>query len=110
MPTKTLQFILFIDDSRAERDWRHHLASNIRLRDLEGEHGNVAEIIANREFDRSKIDDPDEGFLFFPWQLQCSPNVLRTEAQQIELAKRLRSILEAAGCKIVVAANFENKL
>jgi len=36
------------------------------------------------------MEDPDEGFLYFPWQMHCNPDNSRIEAEQIELARYLR--------------------
>ncbi len=106
----SLQFILFIDDTRATVDWRGHLASQIRLRKIECEHGNVCEIEDNRDHDLSRVDDPEEGYLFFRWRLHCWPEQARTKAEQMELARYLREVVEQTGCRVVVGANFEDEL
>lgn len=104
------QFILFIDDTRATVDWRGHLASRIRLRTIEREHGNVCEIEDNRDHDPTRIGDPEEGYLFFRWRLHCWPDKTRTKAEQMELARYLREVVEQTGCRVVVGANFEGEL
>jgi len=104
------EFILFIDDERSNLDWRHQLAATIRLRDLEREHGNFADMVANEDFDRTKCGDAVDGYLYYPWMLQCSPVRTRPEEDQIRLARWLRDILVSLGCVVVVAANFEDRL
>ncbi|MGV3719784.1 MAG: hypothetical protein ACO1SX_02650 [Actinomycetota bacterium] len=106
----SLEFILFIDDTKATDDWRHHLASRMRLRCLREDHGNFCEIEENRDYESSRTDDPEEGFLYFRWRLNCSPGQKRTKLEQMELARCLRAIIEETGCRVVVGANFEDEL
>lgn len=73
-------------------------------------HGNHAEIVANPERNDRMASDLEKGSLYFPWELRRSAEDSRTEAEQIQLARWLRAILEQAGCRVIVAANFENKM
>jgi len=106
----SLEFVLFINDSGATSDWRHHLASHLRLRTIQREHRNFCGICANDDFDPERVDDSEDGFLYFPWRLHCNPEPGRTEPEQIELARRLRRLIEETGCRVEVGAAFEDKV
>ena len=105
----TLQFVLFVDNSCVDGDWETLYRLRMRERSFDAT-GNYVEIKQNVDFDRSKMDD-DDGYLFFPFRMEFTPsNPRRTEDQQVQLARAMKEVLEYIGCRIVVGANFEDRV
>ncbi len=112
----TLQFLVMVDSDttpahlitgllRGFPEAEPYKAHSCRLR------GNWLEIVANEDADRGLVDDPDDGYLHFAWEVGVTPQRDDLdEDHQVVLARDLRRHFETAGAKAVVCANFEDRL
>jgi hypothetical protein len=70
---------------------------------------NWIEVLANRDADPQKTDD-DDGYMFYGYELQATPMVSVNEDHQVQLARDVVVALRRRDWKVVVCANFEDRL
>ncbi len=101
----TLQFAVFVDDTRSGRDWLSAYREGMKGRTTL----NQIDIKANEEFDAERLDEED-GFLFFPHCIEATPVTEVSEAHQIDLAQTIKDLIASTGARVVVAADFEDQV
>lgn len=114
MPELTLQFVAMIEGPSSvpavvasiRAAFPEAKAVKVHSFDLRE---NWIEIWANREADPGKASD-DDGYMFYGFELQATPMMSVNEDHQIQLARDLLAALESEGWKVVVCANFEDRL
>ena len=114
MPELTLQFIAMIEGPSSASAVVASLkatfpdAKEVKVHSFDLRQ-NWIEIWANRDADPGKASD-DDGYMFYGFELQATPMMSVNEEHQIQLARDLVAALEGEGWKVVVCANFEDKL
>lgn len=99
-------------------DMNRSLLSDLIASLLEGEKagllintGSMAlEVIDNEDADSSKQQDPERGFLYYPFCLDIEPAEPIVESDYIRDIGKLLTALRSHGCKAVAACDFEDQL
>lgn len=97
------QMIAGVLDGFPEAERYKHFSCMIR--------GNWLEIVRNHDADPGLVDDPEEGYLYFAWEVDCTPMSRDLdEDHQVALARDLQRHFAATGAKTTVGASFEDRL
>jgi len=73
--------------------------------------GNRIEVIHNEDSDHKMADDPDDGYLYFPYLIGVYPITDDVNLnKQIQLAKSLSDVLNMKHVKTEIVADFEELL
>ncbi|GIF07832.1 hypothetical protein [Actinoplanes siamensis] len=111
-----LQFFVMVDSEMSRErmiagvleafpEARPHKAYSCDIR------GNLLQVVANRDADPSLADDPEDGFLYFTWEVDCIPQRGDLdEDHQLVLARDLQRHFAATGARTAVGASFEDRL
>ena len=62
----------------------------------------------NDDYDPERIDEPEEGYLFYRFRIEVSPFEKVEDSHQIGLARLVVEILESLNAQPVVCADFED--
>ncbi len=116
MPELTLQFVAMIEGPSSAPAVAASLKAafpesktvNVKVHSFDLRE-NWIEIWPNRDADPGKVSD-DDGYMFYGYELQATPTMSVNEDHQIQLARDLVVVLEGEGWKVVVCANFEDRL
>ena len=113
---ENLQFLVMVDTDK-DRQW---ILQRILDRFLDAAkkksnscdlRGNWLEIWENEGANSELSKDAENGYLYYKWRIEVTPVAFSVgEDKQVQLAKELASYLKEAGCRVVVCANFEDKL
>lgn len=90
----------------------HYRNTSIRTRYL------FADVTRNKDLDPTKIGDPLDGFIFYPYKIEIDPlaslDVRRYSEDDVRQYKqsiaRAISVLRSAGMDVVAACSFEDEL
>ena len=72
--------------------------------------GNWIEIWANEDANEDLVDDPQTGYLHYPWRVEVTPMDPVSEEEQVQLARDLVACFQQIGIGPVVCANFEDRV
>jgi hypothetical protein len=114
--TLTLQFILMIDTKMSTEE----VVTKIVSAFLDSERSknnscltknNFIEVSNNEDSDFALSLDEEDGFLYYPIRLEATPiGGEVTEEHQVQLAQNIVKILTSHNCRVIVCANFEDKI
>lgn len=69
---------------------------------------NLVQVWENDDYDPRRIDDPEEGYLFYRFRIEVSPFERVSDGHQIGIARLLVEVLESLNAQPVVCADFED--
>ncbi|HEU4328889.1 MAG TPA: hypothetical protein VFS21_37475 [Roseiflexaceae bacterium] len=111
-----LQFLIMVDTKLSLNEIILYLKEKlsdttpVRSRSFDWS-SNWIQVWDNDDFDPDKISDPEDGFLYYPYRIEVSPNTKEINLeQQIAVARSLVERLEMTGAKVQVCADFEGML
>ena len=114
--TLTLQFILMIDTKLSVGElifklvsyYPHHKKYKNNFYIIKQ---NFIKVFNNEDSDFTLSLNEDEGYLYYPVKLEATPlDGKITEDDQIKFVQDMVGLLRSHECKIVVCANFEDKI
>lgn len=114
--SEALEFLVMVDSSFSHREFAEFLKRLFPTRTSERPWSfvveeNLVELRANDDYDSEKSKDKEEGFLYMRYRIEVTPlSNLRTEVEQISLARQLQNHIEASGGRAVICASFEDRL
>jgi hypothetical protein len=114
--TLTLQFILMIDTEISTEEVVTKIVSAFNDSERSKNNScltrqNFIEVSNNEDSDFVMSLDEEDGFLYYPIRLEATPiDIKVTEEHQIQLAQNIVEILTFHNCRVVVCANFEDKI
>lgn len=115
-PRYGLAFFMMIDadltSAALERELRQSFAAARRSPNAALDPaGNHIELCGNAEYAPERIEDPEEGWRFFPYRLEITPTSPRLSVEhQVAFAKALLAELGRLGHPAVICAEFEELL
>jgi hypothetical protein len=68
------------------------------------------DVVTNEDFDESRLDDENSGFLFYRYYLDIEPNPAVSEAEYVGSIRKLLKKLKDEGLRAVASCDFEHLL
>lgn len=68
------------------------------------------DVVANEDFDESRTQRAEDGFLFYRYYLDIEPRLGVSEEEYIEAIRKLLSKVRAEGMRAVASCDFEDRL
>jgi hypothetical protein len=72
--------------------------------------GNWCQISENGRFDQQGAEDADEGYLYYRYKIEVSPNASVRLEDQIQSAMTLKDTLKSIDARAEICADFEDLL
>lgn len=108
-----LDCMLFVDTNVARSQLSEFIAGQVRG-SAQGEYVHAesleVEIRENEDFNPDRLDDPENGFLFYPVYLEITPTANVSRAAYISDVAAIMSALRGARWRAVASCDFEDEL